>query len=108
MNRIIVDLLADFMGAIALAIVIAGSVLGYRYGIDAGANLTASTGFGLVLGIVTAIVLCGLLSALVLIENHLRFIADDIDDMREATIGTEGDLDNEEAAREALERGEGA
>ena len=100
MNRIIVDLLADFMGAIAFAITLAGAILGYRYGIDAGANLTVSTGFGLLLGAVAAVVLCGLLSALVLIENHLRYIADDIDDMREAEIGTEGDLDNEEAAAE--------
>ena len=98
MNRLIVDLLADFMGAIALAIVLVGAVLGYRYGIDAGANLTVSTGFGLLGGIVGAIVLCGLLSSLVLIENHLRYIADDIDAMREAEIGNEGDLDDIEAA----------
>ena len=98
MNRIIVDILADFMGAIAFAIVLASVVLGYRYGVDAETNLTVATGFGLLLGAIAAIVVCGLLSALVLIENHLRYIADDIDDMRDAEIGTDGDLDNEEAA----------
>ena len=105
MNRIIVDLLADFMGAIALAIVLTGLVLGYRYGVDAGANLTVSTGFGFLLGIVSAIVLCGLLSALVLIENHLRYIADDIDALREAEVGSDGDLDDIEAQQAERETG---
>ena len=96
MNRLIVDLLADLVGVIAAALVIAGGVLGYRYGIDTGANLTVSAGFGLLLGALTALVACGILSALVLIENHLRYIADDIDALREAEIGDEGDLDDVE------------
>ena len=98
MNRLIVDLLADLMGAVAVGIVIVGAVLGYRYGADAGLNLTATAGFGLLAGILVALVVCGLLSTLVLRENHLRYIADDIDAMREAEIGNEGDLDDIEAA----------
>lgn len=98
MNRLIVDLLADLVGVIAVALVIVGGVLGYRYGIDVGANLTVTAGFGLLLGALVALVACGMLSALVLIENHLRYIADDIDALREAELGDEGDLDDLEAA----------
>ena len=101
MNRLIVDLLADFMGVLAVGIVVLGGVLGYRYGIEEGVNLTAASGFGLVFGLAVALIACGLLSALVLIENHLRYIADDIDALREAELGNEGDLDDLEAAEAA-------
>ena len=94
MNRLIVDLLSDLVGLIAIALVVVGGVIGYRYGVDAGSNLTFSAGFGALTGALAALVACGILSALVLIENHLRYIADDIDAMREAEIGSEGDLDD--------------
>ena len=97
MNRLIVDRLADLVGLIAVALVVVGGVMGYRYGIDVGANLTFATGFGVLLGALVALVACGILSALVLIENHLRYIADDIDALREAELGDEGDLDDLEA-----------
>ena len=97
MNRLIVDLLADVVGFVAIAIVVIGGVMGYRYGLDAGDNLTATTGFGLVVGLVVALCVCGLLSALVLMETHLRYIADDFDALREAELGDEGDLDDIEA-----------
>ena len=100
MNRVIVDLLADLVGILAIALVIAGGVIGYRYGVDIGANLSVTAGFGALMGALVALIACGILSALVLIENHLRYIADDIDAMREAEIGSEGDLDD-------LERMEG-
>lgn len=103
MNRLIVDLLADVVGFVAIAIVVIGGVIGYRYGLDAGDNLTATTGFGLVVGLIVALCVCGLLSSLVLIENHLRYVADDIDALREAELGDEGDLDNVEAAEAAAE-----
>lgn len=106
MNRLIVDVLADFMGLIAIGIVVTGGVLGYGYGMEEGVNLTFAAGLGLVIGALTALVACGLLSALVLIENHLRYIADDIDALREAEIGNEGDLDDLERA-EAVAEGEG-
>ena len=101
MNRLIVDVLADFMGVIAIGIVVVGGVLGYRYGVEEGVNLTFAAGFGTLAGTLAALVACGLLSALVLIENHLRYIADDIDALREAELGNEGDLDDIEAAAEA-------
>ena len=98
MNRLIVDLLADLVGLIAVALVIVGGVMGYRWGLEEGVNLTFSAGVGALLGALVALVSCGILSALVLIENHLRYIADDIDALREAEIGSEGDLDDIEAA----------
>ena len=101
MNRLIVDVLADFMGVLAIGILAVGGVLGYRYGLEEGVNLTFATGFGVLSGLLVALVTCGLLSALVLIENHLRYIADDIDALREAEIGNEGDLDDIEAAEKA-------
>ena len=94
MNRVIVDLLADLVGLIAIALVIAGGVIGYRYGVDIGANLSVTAGFGALMGALAALIACGILSALVLIENHLRYIADDIDALREAEVGSEGDLDD--------------
>lgn len=99
MNRLIVDLLADLVGLVAIALVIVGGVLGYQYGIEQGANLSVTAGFGALLGALVALVSCGILSALVLIENHLRYIADDIDALREAEVGSEGDLDDVEAAQ---------
>ena len=104
MNRLIVDLLADFVGVIAAAIVVVGGVWGYRYGVELGDNLTVTTGFGLILGVLAAVVICGLLSGLVLIENHLRYIADDIDALREAELGNEGDLDDVEAVQAAADK----
>lgn len=101
MNRLIVDLLADVVGFIAVAIVIIGGWMGYRYGIETGENLTAMTGFGVVIGLVAALCVCGLLSGIVLIENHLRYVADDLDALREAELGDEGDLDDLEAAEAA-------
>ena len=98
MNRLIVDLLADLVGLIAIALVVVGGVWGYRWGIEEGANLTVAAGSGALLGALVALVACGILSALVLIENHLRYIADDIDALREAELGDEGDLDDVEAA----------
>ena len=98
MNRLIVDLLSDLMGAIAGGIVVIGGVLGYRYGVEEGVNLTFASGFGLLAGVLFALIVCGILSSLVLMENHLRYIADDIDALREAEIGDEGDLDDLERA----------
>ena len=103
MNRLIVDLLADLLGVIAIAVAIGGAVIGYRYGVEEGLNLTVWTGFGLLAGVLLALVTCGLLSLLVLIENHLRYIADDIDALREAELGEEGDLDDIEAAEAEME-----
>ena len=97
MNRLIVDLLADLVGLIAVALVVVGGVMGYRWGLEEGANLTVSAGGGALLGALAALISCGLLSSLVLIENHLRYIADDIDALREAELGDEGDLDDIEA-----------
>ena len=98
MNRLIVDVLADLMWVVAIGIIVVGAVLGYRHGVEEGVNLTAASGFGFLAGTLAALVVCGLLSSLILVENHLRYIADDIDAMREAELGSEGDLDDIEAA----------
>ena len=103
MNRLIVDVLADLLGLVAVGIALAGAVLGYRYGVQEGLNLTVWAGFGLLAGALVALVVCGSLSLLVLMENHLRYIADDIDALREAELGEEGDLDDVEAAERKTE-----
>ncbi len=73
MNRLLVDLLATFNILLAAAIV-AGSTLGTAAFLDTLWGLP----LGFIVGVGVAAIWCGLLSLLVLIEQHLRELADGI------------------------------
>lgn len=82
MNRMLADLLSTLNLLLALVIIVAGAALGFRWAVATGDNLTFGTGMGFVLGIIAAAAICGILAALILVERHLRLIADDIEEMR--------------------------
>jgi len=84
MNRFLVDLLADLNVVLAIAILLFGAAAGYYWAKGTGDNLTfgMGIGIGLVAGLIVAAIVCGLLACLILIERHLRLIADDVEEMR--------------------------
>lgn len=82
MHRMLTDLLAAINAVLAVMIVLLSTVFGYHWARSAGENLTFGAGMGLIGGLVTAALLCGLLAIASLIERHLRLIADDVEEMR--------------------------
>lgn len=82
MNRLLADLLSAINLFIALAMVVVGGVIGFQMARNAGDNITFGMGVGAIVGLLAAAVLCGILAVLILIERHLRLIADDVDEMR--------------------------
>lgn len=82
MNRALADILATLNVGLAILIVFAGGFLGYRLALQTGENLTFGAGIGLIAGLAVASLICGLLAIATLVEQHLRLIADDVEEMR--------------------------
>lgn len=74
MSRLLVSILGLINGVIALVMVLAGIALGQVYM----PNQANAVIFGAVAGLAVAAIFCGGLAALLLIESHLRIMADDV------------------------------
>lgn len=81
-SRFLADWLEALNAAIAVLIVTLGGYLGYRAALFGGENLTFGVGLGAMGGLIVAVLVCGLIANLSLIEQHLALIADDIEEMR--------------------------
>jgi len=74
MSRLLVSILGLINGVVAVILVLAGAGMG-RIFLPNNPNATV---VGIVVGLATAAIFCGGLAALLLIESHLRLIADDL------------------------------
>ena len=86
-SKVLAEALESLNLAIGAAIVVLGGYFGYRTAYWAGENLTFGAGLGVVAGLITAALICGLIANLSLIEQHLALIADDIEEMRAREAG---------------------
>jgi uncharacterized membrane protein len=75
MNRLLADTLAVLNGLLAIGIVVAGVVAGYTSLYPSGNHVFGAIMGGL-LGFTVAGAFCGLIAFLVLIESHLRRMAE--------------------------------
>ncbi|SEQ38126.1 hypothetical protein SAMN05428969_2840 [Devosia sp. YR412] len=75
MNRLLADTLGVLNGVLAIVIILGGAVVGMGSTLGAG-NRIVGLAIGSVAGFFIAGGLCGLIAFLVLIESHLRDIAD--------------------------------
>lgn len=78
MNRFLARLLADLNVLLAIVIIVGATGKGFYMSKFAGDNLTFGAGIGFICGLIIAALVCGILALAVLIERHLRVIADDI------------------------------
>jgi uridylate kinase len=92
-SRFLAELLEAVNPALAVIIAGGGTWVGYRCAAAQGENLTFGAGIGLVAGLVAAALICGLIANLSLIEQHLAYIADDIEEMRARDAGELEDND---------------
>lgn len=76
MNRLLATVLEVWNVFLAVAIVITAAAIVGRYGDAAGYPDFVGYLAGAIIGIVVAATVCGLISVLTLIEQHLRFIAE--------------------------------
>ncbi|MER9144274.1 hypothetical protein NKH92_16450 [Mesorhizobium sp. M0871] len=74
MSRLLVSILGLINGVIALGLILAGIALGQVYM----PNQANAVIFGAVAGLAVAAIFCGGLAALLLIESHLRVLADEM------------------------------
>jgi hypothetical protein len=86
-SRFLAEFLELINPGIALLIVTAGGFVGYHRADYLAENLTFGAGLGIVGGLITAALVCGLIANLSLIEQHLALIADDIEEMRAREAG---------------------
>lgn len=90
-SRFLAEWLETLNLAIGVVIVALGAYLGYRAALFNAENLTFGTGLGAVAGMIVAVLVCGLIANLSLIEQHLALIADDIEEMRAREAGEDID-----------------
>jgi TRAP-type C4-dicarboxylate transport system permease small subunit len=75
MNTTLISLLDSINQILALFIVVAATATGWIFGQPNGSGAIYAV-LGLIAGLVTAAVICGLLATLLQIERHLRRIAE--------------------------------
>lgn len=90
MSRFLADLLGAINAVLAALIVLVGGYIGFVVARMQQENLTFGVGLGLVAGAVVAALVCGLLATVILIERHLRLIADDVEEMRSQSGSNRG------------------
>ena len=82
MNRLLADTLEILQPAIALGIIITCAYIGYTLPGNDPATWWKGAIFGGLMGSLAAIIICGLIANISLIEDHMRVMADDVEEMR--------------------------
>ena len=77
MNRILASMLATLNSLVAIGIILAGGGFGFISAQNVGSGPVIGLVIGLLGGAVVAGLVCGLIAYIVLIEDHLRHIADE-------------------------------
>ncbi|WP_419910787.1 hypothetical protein [Hoeflea sp.] len=102
MLRILVDFLSGIIRVLAVLCIVGGPVVGYIQSAEMDAQPWEGALIGFAAGFLVAVVVGGLLASIILIENHLRVLADA--QVEKAKQPVKEEKSEEESAMERAER----
>ncbi|MDA4848797.1 hypothetical protein [Hoeflea poritis] len=102
MLRILVDFLSGIIRVLAVLCIVGGPVVGYIQSAEMDAQPWEGALIGFAAGFLIAVVVGGLLASVILVENHLRVLADA--QLKKAAEPAPEEKSAEESAMERAER----
>jgi len=104
MLRLLVDFLSGIIRVLAVVCIVGGTVAGYLQAASLDVEPWAGALIGFAAGFLAASVTAGLIACVILIENHLRVLADAQTALRSRDLSAPPERETEEAALERAER----